>query len=212
MGILEAAAPLSAISSQLSAGANAARTGETPVLREQLVPAFGGQECPPYIGIADSYLPCDRNHRRFGHELTCWLCRSGFVKPKFIAAILLLNLVAWTNSAAFCLSGLSAMASHVAAAAGISPQHPCCPHPTAKPAARDRTQSPSSGNGHRCCFVQNPQIPSNLPGRAQNSNQRGPVAILPQLPGMATTSHAAIATSAIDGLRTNSRCSTVLRI
>ena len=134
------------------------------------------------------------------------------MKHRFIAAILLLSLVAWANSAAFCLSGLSAMASHVAAAVGMSPQHTCCPHPTAKLPAKDWTQSQSSDNGHRCCFVQNPQIPSNLPGRSQNSNQCGPVATLPQLPGMATASHAAIATSAIDGMRTSSQFSTVLRI
>jgi hypothetical protein len=134
------------------------------------------------------------------------------VKHRFIAAILLLNLVAWANSAAFCLSGLSAMASHVAAAVGIAPQHPCCPHPTARPPAKNWMLSHSSGNGHRCCFVQNPQIPSNLPGRTQNSNQRGPVAILPQLPEMAMPSQAAFATSPIDSLRTSSQFSTVLRI
>lgn len=95
------------------------------------------------------------------------------MKRRFIAALLLLSLVGWANSAAFCLSALARMVTHVAitvAADSHSPHHPCCPRVTAKPAVW--VWAPATEpcqNGHRCCFVQNPQIPSNLPGRSETS-------------------------------------------
>ena len=95
------------------------------------------------------------------------------MKRRFIAALLLFSLVGWANSAAFCLSALTGMVTHVAttlAAHSGHNHHPCCPRVTAKPVVR--VWAPSSlpcETGHRCCFVQNPQIPSNLPSRSENS-------------------------------------------
>jgi len=96
------------------------------------------------------------------------------VKRRFIAVLLLLSLVGWANSAAFCLSALTGMVTHVATtlvAHSGHTHHPCCPHITARAAAW--VLAPASQpceNGHRCCFVQNPQIPSNLPGRFEDSS------------------------------------------
>jgi hypothetical protein len=134
------------------------------------------------------------------------------VKHKFITAILLFNLVAWANSAAFCLSGLSAMASHVAAVVGISPPHSCCPHPTTKLPAKDWTQSQSSDNGHRCCFVQNPQIPSNLPGRSQNSDRHVGIISASYMTNSPTADFGVPAILRVDGFHQASRFGTVLRI
>ncbi len=100
------------------------------------------------------------------------------MKQRFIAAVLLLNVVSWANSAAYCLSGMGRMASQITGVLksghATSPQtHACCPHLPSKPESRDSAVPASEGIDHRCCFVQNPQIPSNLPAKSRSSNPYG---------------------------------------
>jgi len=136
------------------------------------------------------------------------------VKRRLIAAVLLLNLVSWANSAAFCLSGLAVMATHAAsmlstARSGATPQHPCCPHAQAKTAADTWTPLQSCEHGHRCCFVQNPQIPSNLP---ESPRPAGQVAAVANNAHAMTAPVAAPSTLQVKATRSYSELSTVLRI
>jgi hypothetical protein len=87
------------------------------------------------------------------------------VPKRLIAALLLLNLMSWANSAAYCLSGLGRMAPHTSRmmAANSHAQHSCCPHDKATTKTHTLTALAICHQGHNCCFVQNPQIPSNLP-------------------------------------------------
>ena len=139
------------------------------------------------------------------------------MKHRFIAAVLLLNLVSWANSAAFCLSDLATMATHAAsmlatAHPGHTQQLPCCPHVRANSAADTWTSSQPREHGHRCCFLQNPQIPSNLPGRSENSRPNGQVAAVVNNPHTVATPVEASATLQVEAFRPNSALSTVLRI
>jgi hypothetical protein len=140
------------------------------------------------------------------------------MKHRFIAGVLLLSLVSWANSAAFCLSGLSTMATHVASMVGIthathSQQHACCPKIAAKPAADNWTPSLPSDHGHRCCFVQNPQIPSNLPGgTTENRSPHGLAVAYLNVPGPSTAALPDSAILQVQAFRSPSTFSSVLRI
>lgn len=134
------------------------------------------------------------------------------MRRRLIAAVLLLNLVSWANSSAFCLSGLATMAARAAssvAAPSHTPHHPCCPHVQAKTAADTWTSSQPCDHGHRCCFVQNPQIPSNLP---EGPRPTGQVASVANSPHAITAPVAAISTPHVKTARSYSKLSTVLRI
>jgi len=133
------------------------------------------------------------------------------LKRRLIAALVLLNLVSWANSAAFCLSGLGVMAAHIAPAtrASQAPQHPCCPHVQAKTASDTWTPSQPCEHGHRCCFMQNPQIPSNLPESPSPAGQVAPVA---HSPYAMTVAVATFSTPQVKAARSYSELSTVLRI
>lgn len=135
------------------------------------------------------------------------------MRRRLIAAVLLLNLVSWANSSAFCLSGLATMAaraaSSVAAASSHTPHHPCCPRVQAKAAADTWTPLQPCDHGHRCCFVQNPQIPSNLPEGPRPAGQAASVA---NSPHAITVPVVAISTPQVKTARSYSKLSTVLRI
>jgi len=133
------------------------------------------------------------------------------VKRRFIAAVVLLNLVSWANSAAFCLSGLGVMAAHIAPAthASQAPRHSCCPHVQAKAASDTWTPSQACEYGHRCCFVQNPQIPSNLP---ESPGPAGQVASVAHGPNAMTAAVATPSTPKVKVARSYFEFCTVLRI
>jgi len=135
------------------------------------------------------------------------------VQYRLIAALLVLNLVGWANSAAFCLSGLTVMAahavSHVAAASSHTPQHPCCPHLQTRAASDAWAPVPACELGHRCCFVQNPQIPSNLP---ESPRPAGHIASPANSPHAMTIPVASGSTPQPKAARSYSELSTVLRI
>jgi len=139
------------------------------------------------------------------------------VKRRFIAALLLLSLVGWANSAAFCLSALARMVTHVAftpaADSNHSQHHPRCPRVTAKPTVQ--TWAPSSQpceTGHRCCFLQNPQIPSNLPGRSENSRADRQIVATAVVPAPDAIRAEALSMPQTDVFRAYSQLSTILRI
>lgn len=138
------------------------------------------------------------------------------MRRRFIAALLLLNLLSWANSAAFCLSGLATMATHAAKLANAQPSHkllhPCCPRVQANPATDSWTRSQSYEPGHRCCFVQNPQIPSTLPGRSEVARPNGQVAAIANNPDEAAIPVHTLATVRAEAFRPNSAFSVVLRI
>jgi len=133
------------------------------------------------------------------------------VKRRLIAAVLLLNLVSWANSAAFCLSGLGTMAAHIAPAthASQAARHSCCPHAQAKTPSDTWTPSQPCEHGHGCCFVQNPPIPSSLPERPRAAGQVAPVA---HSPHAMTVAVATFSTPQVKAARSYSELSTVLRI
>lgn len=132
------------------------------------------------------------------------------MKSRLIAAALLLNLLSWANSTAFCLSGLATMALHSTSVASPAQalQHPCCPQAQPKPASDAWTPSQPCEHGHRCCFVQNPQIPSNLP---QGPRQAGHVAIVANSSYVAIVSTQPVSTLPTNPFRQPSELSTVLR-
>ena len=135
------------------------------------------------------------------------------MKRRLIAALLVLNLVGWANSAAFCLSGLTVMAahavSHVAAASSHTPQHPCCPHVQARVASDAWVPLQPCEHGHRCCFVQNPQIPSNLPESPRSAGQVASVTNSSHAMSLAVATRS---TPKVQAARSYFELSTVLRI
>jgi len=136
------------------------------------------------------------------------------VKHRFIAAVLLLNLVGWSNSAAFCLSGLGRMASQLTSALKTGHMtgprlHACCPRPQSKPQSGNSAGSTPSVPDHRCCFVQNPQIPSSLHTKSRDLRTESVVGLL--------TVHSALTLRSIHAectpvFRESSSFGTVLRI
>jgi hypothetical protein len=98
------------------------------------------------------------------------------ISKRLIAAVLMLNLVSWANSAAYCLSGLGNMARHAAMVASVSShsQHSCCPQRKTQSDRQTVSAAEICHHGHECCFVQNPQIPSNLPEGPREIGQATP--------------------------------------
>ena len=105
--------------------------------------------------------------------------RNTPVKQRVISAWMVLALVSWANSSAYCMAGLSHMVAMVTGTQTAVAQHACCPHlhQQSTPApGQENWGVPPLPQNHRCCFVQNPQIPSNMPKGVRDSATSGLVA------------------------------------